>query len=190
MLALSLVAAAVGIGNFAAAVGLGIPGVTARLRLEVALVFGVFEGGMPIVGLIVGHQASNLLGKSAGPASGTLLGLVGAWSVGTELVKSRRSTHDEVGPQDTAGQKHKSFMKLIVTGAVLGIDNLVVGFALGTYRVGIVTAAILIGAVSVILSLAGLEVGRLVGSKLGPFGELVGGLVLIVVGVCLGTGLI
>jgi putative Mn2+ efflux pump MntP len=50
MLALLLVAAAVGLSNLAASVSLGAAGVDARTRLRVALVFGVFESGCPSSG--------------------------------------------------------------------------------------------------------------------------------------------
>ena len=50
MLALLLVAVSVGLSNLAAAIGIGFGGVTARTRVRVALVFGAFEAGMPIVG--------------------------------------------------------------------------------------------------------------------------------------------
>ncbi|MGH3221218.1 MAG: manganese efflux pump [Streptosporangiaceae bacterium] len=44
------------------------------------------------------------------------------------------------------------------------MDNLAVGIAFGTYHVSLLLAAVVIGAVSVSLSLAGLELG----SQLGP----------------------
>ena len=47
MLPLLLVAASVGLSNLAAAIGIGFGGVTARTRIRVAVVFGVFEAGMP-----------------------------------------------------------------------------------------------------------------------------------------------
>jgi putative Mn2+ efflux pump MntP len=47
-----------------------------------------------------------------------------------------------------------------------------------------------IGAVSVALSLVGLEIGRRMGDHLGRRSEFVGGAVLILVGVAIGTGLL
>jgi len=78
----------------------------------------------------------------------------------------------------------------LVTGIALSIDNLAVGFALGTYHVSLPVAAAVIGAVSVVMSLAGLELGARVGMRAGQRGELLGGLVLIGVGVAIGTGVI
>ena len=48
--------------------------------------------------------------------------------------------------------------------------------------------AIFIGAVSVTLSLAGLELGDRLGTNVGERGELIGGLVLIAVGIAVANG--
>ena len=65
MLALLLVAASVGMSNFAAAVAIGVSGVDLRTRLRVGLVFGVFESGMPVVGLLLGARVAGDLGHAA-----------------------------------------------------------------------------------------------------------------------------
>jgi putative Mn2+ efflux pump MntP len=56
--------------------------------------------------------------------------------------------------------------------------------------VNLVVAAIVIGAVSVALSLAGLELGRYLGDRAGDRGEILGGLVLIGVGVAIAAGVL
>jgi len=56
VIALLLAAVAVGLSNLAAAIGIGVTGVNARVRLQVGLVFGVFEAGMPVVGLLIGQR--------------------------------------------------------------------------------------------------------------------------------------
>jgi manganese efflux pump family protein len=76
------------------------------------------------------------------------------------------------------------------TGVALSIDNLVVGFALGTYHVSLPLAAAVIGTVSVVMSLAGLELRARIGMRAGQRGELLGSLVLIGVGLAIGTGII
>jgi manganese efflux pump family protein len=85
-------------------------------------------------------------------------------------------------PQGTA--------KLLTTGLALSIDNLVVGFALGTYHVSLAVAAALIAAVSVTLSLVGLELGGRLGEHLGQRTELLGGAILIAVGGAIAIGAI
>ncbi len=80
--------------------------------------------------------------------------------------------------------------RLLITGVALSIDNLAVGFAMGTYPVSLILAAIIIGVVSVGMSLLGLELGRVLGYTLGQRGELLGGIVLIIVGIAISAQLL
>jgi putative Mn2+ efflux pump MntP len=90
----------------------------------------------------------------------------------------------------TTGAAAQGLGKLLVSGLALSIDNLAVGFALGTYHVALLTAAVVIGAVSVTMALIGLELGRLLGTKIGEQGEALGGIVLLGVGIAIATGLL
>jgi putative Mn2+ efflux pump MntP len=64
------------------------------------------------------------------------------------------------------------------------------GFALGTMHVGVAEGAIVIGAVSVVMSLAGLELGGRIGAAAGRRGEQIGGAILVGVGVAIAAGVI
>ena len=99
---------------------------------------------------------------------------------------SRRRRARDTGQQPAGTGQHTG--RLLVTGLALSIDNLAVGFALGTYHVSLVLAAVVIGAVSVALSLIGLELGHRLGARTGEWGELTGGLVLIGVGAAIAAG--
>ena len=79
---------------------------------------------------------------------------------------------------------------LVAVSLGLSIDNLAAGFALGTFHVSLALAAIVIGAISVSMSLIGLELGNRIGTRTGERGELVGGLVLIGVGVAVASGIV
>ena len=117
--------------------------------------------------------------------------MVGAVNFVKEYKKSKSGTTDErAGDQLLMSQSKsiKGFGKLILTGAVLALDNLVVGFALGDYKVSVLLAVVTIGSVSAAMSLLGLETGRLVGKKIGEYGELLSSAVLIAVGILIGTG--
>ena len=78
---LLLVAASVGLLNLAAAIGIGFGGVTARTRIRVAVVFGVFEAGMPIVGLVVGAGVAGAIGHTARWISAVVLIAIGLVTV-------------------------------------------------------------------------------------------------------------
>lgn len=183
MVAILLVAFSAGLSNLAGAVAIGISGVDARIRLRVGLIFGLFESLMPIVGLLLGRSLAGLLGEASGPIGGVLLALTGIYTI----VAAMRA---EEGDDDAIVASKQNWGRLLITGLVLSIDNLVIGFALGAYHVSLVVAAIIIGAVSVCLSLIGLEFGARLGEKLGEASEFVGGLVLIGVGAALGFGVL
>ncbi len=196
MLALLLVAAAVGVSNLVAAVGLGVSGVDARTRWRVGLVFGAFEAGMPVVGLLIGQHVATQIGQASRWIGGALLvgvGLVGL--IGPIRVRRRGGSPD---PPSNPGEL--GLVRLLLSGLALSLDNLVIGFALGTYQTGILLSALVIGSVSVALSLAGLEIGARVGewtrqrpgprgTRLGDrLGDLLGGGLLILVGIAVAAG--
>jgi putative Mn2+ efflux pump MntP len=185
VLALLLVAISLGLSNFAAAIGIGVTGVDAGTRLRVGLIFGVFEAGMPILGLLLGHSLAHALGSAAHWIGAALLIATGGYAV---LQATRRKARDQHQPP-TEDNKPRTG-QLLVTGIALSIDNLAVGFALGAYHVNLAVAAVIIGAVSVTMSLAGLELGDRLGTKVGERGELIGGLVLIAVGIAIASGVL
>jgi manganese efflux pump family protein len=185
MLGLLLVAVSLGLSNFAASVGIGVSGIDARARLRVGVIFGIFETGMPILGLLLGRSLASTLGHAAHWIGAALLIATGLYAV----IQATRRPHrpQDQDPAPPAGQRTG---RLLVTGAALSIDNLAVGFALGTFHVNLAVAAVVIGAVSVTMSLLGLELGSKLGTRTGDRGELVGGLVLIGVGLAIATGLL
>lgn len=173
-----LVALSLGLSNFAAAISIGVSGVTARRRFEVGVIFGVFEAGMPVLGLALGHGLAHNLGHTGRWVGAAILLVTGGYA----LVQARRSGGQVVGE----GRDRR--WGLVLTGLALSIDNLAIGFALGTYHVSLVPAVALIGSVSVALSLVGLELGARIGTKVGERGELLGGLLLIGVGIAIAAG--
>jgi putative Mn2+ efflux pump MntP len=175
MVGLVLAAAALGLDNFGAALAIGLSGVNARIRVRVALVFGLFEAAMPVIGLVIGRHLSSSLGSATSYIGGGLLVATGAFSV----FEARRN-HDSQREPVAA-----HFGRLVVTGAALSIDNLVVGFALGTRTVPVVVSAVVIAVVSVGMSVVGLELGDRLGDVTGRWSEEIGGFVLIVVGIAI-----
>jgi len=194
VIALLFAAVAVGLSNLAASIGIGVTGVNASTRLRVGVIFGVFEAGMPIVGLLIGQRFAADLGQAARWPGAILLMIVGA----SGLVRSVRDSHRRAadGPGESPSPRAQpetasppsGLARLLVSGFVLSLDNLVVGFALGTYQVGILVGAGLIGAVSVIMSLAGLELGGLLGRWVGERSEQMSGVILILVGAAIAGG--
>lgn len=192
VVALLFAGVAVGLSNLAAAIGIGVAGVNARVRLQVGVVFGAFESGMPIVGLLIGQRFASELGQAVRWPGAILLMLVGAQALVRSVRDSRKQTVPDAVPGGTAGAALAGgtprFGRLLASGLVLSLDNLVVGFALGTYGVSIAEGAILIGAISVAMSLVGLELGGLLGRWAGHRSEQMSGVILILVGAAIAGG--
>jgi manganese efflux pump family protein len=176
MLAVLIVAVSVGLSNFAASIGIGTSGVDARTRLRVGLVFGLFESGMPLVGLLIGDQLADQVGHAGRWAGAATLAAIGIYSIIASLRRKGRA------PIPAGG------LRLLLAGLALSLDNLVIGFALGTYQAPIVVSAVVIGAVSVALSLIGLEIGARLARWAGPRAELASGVILVSVGAAMAGG--
>ena len=217
VVALLLAAVAVGLSNLAAAIGIGVTGVNARIRLQVGLVYGVFEAGMPIVGLLIGQRFATDMDKAVRWPGAILLMMVGAQGLVRSVRESRRNTAEakrrsgaatpgaanpgavDPGAAQSGGgpgsrvsgvlaNSSPHLGRLLASGLVLSMDNLVVGFALGTYGVSVAAGAILIGSISVAMSLVGLELGGLLGRWAGARSEQMSGLILILVGAAIAGG--
>lgn len=176
---LLLVALALGLSNFAASIGIGLNRIDFATRLRTGLAFGIFEALMPIAGLIVGHATATTVGEMGRYLGGALLVLAGLYA----------GWQARPRPHDSHRDRVLSLQQLLVTAFALSLDNLVVGFGLSFSRVPILFAALLIAAVSVSMSLVGLELGDRVGQRVGGWSEVVGALVLVLVGVAIATGL-
>jgi putative Mn2+ efflux pump MntP len=187
VLALLLLAVALGLDNLAAAIGFG-AGAAGRVsggtRVRIAVVFGLFEAGMPVLGLLLGHGLADGVGEAARWLGGAALIAFGV----AGLVQARRDSGERVPSTQRSGTQ--PIGRLLLSGLVLSGDNLAAGFALGAYHAGIVLAAVVFGVVSVAMSLAGLELGARIGAVAGERSELIACLLLIVVGAVIAAGVL
>jgi putative Mn2+ efflux pump MntP len=183
-LALLLVAGSLGLNNLAASIAIGLSGIDRAARARVAVAFGAFEAGMPVVGLLIGHQLSHALGSAAHIIGGLLLIAVGAQIT----IAAKRSERPAAARSEDPAGAHLGRLLLLAAG--LSIDNLVVGFALGAYHAPLAVSVAVIAAVSVGLSLVGLELGARLGTRVEHRSEVLSGIVLIVTGLAILTNLL
>jgi manganese efflux pump family protein len=181
ILSLLLVSFSVGLSNFAGAIGIGLSGINVRTRIRVGIAFGLFEVLMPILGLLLGQAVAGAFGHYGKYVGGALLVLTGGYTIW----QGRRTQASEA-PVPRRLRTHN----LLVTALALSIDNLAVGFALAIYHVNIVLAAVMMGVVSVGMSLVGLELGHRLGKRVEAWSEELGGGVLIVVGLAIALGVL
>jgi putative Mn2+ efflux pump MntP len=131
--------------------------------------------------LVLGQQISGKLGGHANIIGGALLSLTGLYVLGGALKKADKAE---------VKQASRGFGKLLLAGLALSIDNLIVGFGLGTHQESLLVAALVIGITSVGLSLIGLELGSRLSSKVEEYSEVLSGLILILVGLAIGMNIL
>ena len=93
------------------------------------------------------------------------------------------SFHDEES-DDSSEIKKLTFVLLIVQGVATSIDALSVGFTIADYNFSSALAAsIIIAAVTFVICITGLKIGKTVGNRLSGKAEILGGLILIGIGI-------
>ena len=158
------------------AAALGMTGLTGRERVRYGLLFAVFEGGMPLVGLLLGGALGRLVGGLADYVAIAVLVAVGAFMLlaGDDADEQRaRRLRSTTGPA------------LVALGIGISLDELAIGFTLGLARVPAVAAVVLIAAQAFLVSQVGFQVGARVGDRYREGAERLAGMMLIAVGALL-----
>jgi len=154
--------------------------------MRMPLFFGLFQFGMPLAGYFVGGIAAELIEKYAGIVSLVILGFIGSNMLysGYKALKEDASEEDEEEAQQEAqqGATTLSYGKLVFQAVATAIDAFAVGVSFRAHSVDILVASALFGIITAILCTIALFIGKKLGSLLGDRAEMVGGIVLILIG--------
>lgn len=154
--------------------------------MRMPLFFGLFQFGMPLAGYFVGGIAAELIEKYAGMVSLVILGFIGSNMLysGYKALKEDASEEDEEEAQQEAQQDATtlSYGKLVFQAVATAIDAFAVGVSFRAHSVDILVASALFGIITAILCTIALFIGKKLGSLLGDRAEIVGGVVLILIG--------
>lgn len=154
--------------------------------MRMPLFFGLFQFGMPLAGYFVGGIAAELIEKYAGIVSLVILGFIGLNMLysGYKALKEDASEEDEEEAQQGAqqGATTLSYGKLVFQAVATAIDAFAVGVSFRAHSVDILVASVLFGIITAILCTIALCIGKKLGSLLGDRAEMVGGVVLILIG--------
>ena len=158
---------------FAVSVCKGLAMRTPKLKemLIVGVWFGFFQMIMPIIGYYLGSSFHQFISQFDYIVAFILLVLIGLNMIREAISGDEEDQNADIGVKIM-------FLLAIATS----IDALAVGFSLAMDDVSIFEPAAIIGVITLIMSIAGVKLGSLVGDKYSSKAEIIGGTILILLG--------
>lgn len=154
--------------------GLAMKKISFRQAEIVGLWFGGFQALMPALGFLLGTSFASLVNVVADWIAFVLLALIGG-----NMIKEALSKEEEEADASL------SFKTMLLLAIATSIDAFAVGVSFAFMEIGslIIPAVLFIGVITFILSMVGVKVGNVFGTKYKSKAELVGGIILILLGV-------
>lgn len=151
--------------------------------LKVGLLFGFIEGLTPLIGWFVGLAASSFIESVDHWIAFVILSLVGAKMIYENLKSSSDDTQTNHPKSTTASDGGGGSIGLLILTAIgTSIDAMAVGVSLAFIDVNIWIAAACIGLATTLMVFIGMMTGQYLGSKVGKYAEILGGIALILIG--------
>ncbi len=149
------------------------PKIQKSIIIKVALVFAVFQAGMPVLGWLLGIAFQQYITQYDHWISFAILSIIGIKMIG-EAIKKK--------PGDQCFDFTKNYV-LYSLAIATSIDAFIVGLSFAFLDVNITTAVFVIGLITFILTLLGIRIGRKFGFFVSSkWAEIFGGLVLVFLG--------
>lgn len=157
--------------------GLNEPGMKLRRMCGIAGVFAAFQALMPMIGWFLVHEAVQHFKKIEPFVPWIALILL--------LFIGGKMLYEGIQNRNSDAQKPAvGFGALMLQGVATSIDALSVGFTIAEYDIShAIICALLIAAVTFVICMVGLVLGKKVGTKLSWKASVLGGVILIAIGI-------
>lgn len=174
LFSLFIIAVGLSMDAFAVSIckGLAMQKINLRKAGIVGLWFGGFQALMPFIGYLLGSQFEQYITAIDHWIAFVLLGLIGASMIKEALSKEEECANDSLDCKTM-------FLLAVATS----IDALAVGVTFAFLQVEIVPAVSFIGIITFTLSIVGVKVGNIFGTKYKSKAELAGGMILVLMGI-------
>lgn len=143
--------------------------------LRIGGFFGFFQALMPLLGWLLGVRLQNYITRIDHWIAFLLLAFIGGKMVYETLKSSKGSSNEDV-------EKTLDNKTLLILAIATSIDALAVGVSFAFLEVSIIGSIIIIGVITFILCFIGVLAGKKCGELLKRNAELIGGVVLILIG--------
>ncbi len=172
-IAILLIAVGLAMDAFAVSLckGLALRKVTLRNMLIAGLWFGGFQALMPIIGFYLGVSFYDLISAYDHWVAFFLLFLIGANMVREGLFGEEEEVDADMGVKT-----------MVLLAIATSIDALAIGISFAMTEDSIFLPALVIGVVTLVISMAGVKIGSLFGDRFGKKAEVLGGVILIGIG--------
>ena len=152
-------------------------GTTTKTRLIyaaaiIAACFGIFQMGMTLAGWLAGSTLVEFISTYDHWIAFLLLAIIGVKMIMEGILGEEDKTHIEA----------IRFVPVIVLSVATSVDALAAGVSFGVLQSAVLIPAIIIGAIAFIVSFAGVMLGERLEVILSNKAEIVGGLILILIG--------
>ncbi len=173
---LFLIAIGLSMDAFAVAIctGLSMKKRDMKKSLIVGLYFGIFQAVMPLIGYCLGSQFADKITAFDHWTAFLLLAFIG----GRMIKGSLEHTPACTGSQEAS----LSFKAMLPLALATSIDALAIGVSFAFLKVRILPVISVIGLVTLLLSMLGVKIGNAFGLKFKQKAELVGGIILVLMG--------
>jgi putative Mn2+ efflux pump MntP len=173
---LVLIAVGLSMDAFAVSIckGLSMKRLNLKSGAVIALFFGAFQALMPLIGWLLGTQFSKYITAFDHWIAFVLLAFIGGRMIYESL---------QIGAENDESFDNLDIKELFVLAIATSIDALAVGITFALLpEVSIGISVALIGAITFVLSFAGVAVGNKFGHRYEKKAELFGGVILIAIG--------
>ena len=173
LIELFILAVGLSMDAFAVAVckGLSLRSMSWKKAAIVGLYFGGFQAGMPLLGYFLGVQFRSYITSFDHWIAFILLVLIGGNMI-----------RESFGDEEEGGSDSVGFREMSVLAIATSIDALAVGVTFAFLKVQIVPAVSFIGITTFTLSMIGVKIGNVFGTRWKSKAELAGGIILILIG--------
>ena len=177
LLELFILAVGLSMDAFAVAItkGLAMKKMSFKNAIIIGLYFGLFQAGMPLIGYFLGTQFEDKIVSFDHWIAFILLAFLGIKMIKEALSKDEDEENEEEGAS-------LAFKTMLLLAIATSIDALAVGVTFGFLQVEIIPAVSFIGIVTFVLSVVGVKIGNVFGTKYKSKAELAGGIILIGIG--------
>ena len=144
-----------------------------RSMIVIGLWFGAFQAIMPIIGYFLGRSCYDLIKDYDHWIAAALLFLIGANMIREALSGEEEDVNADIG-----------FKVMLILAIATSIDALAIGISIAMDSDGsIFASALVIGVITMVISMVGVKIGSVFGDRFGTKAEILGGVILILIGV-------